>query len=260
MSENVATRAEDCETGEQCEDQMTHDSRLSSTSPPFALIAIVVTTKSFLERPERRRPKRLNFDSSVRRPNGALVVSAGVTIPNDLHLDRGHVVLLAGTSKPPSPTFEFYTFDVSSEAGQSITPWFGRTKQQPEGYDRNSFPLAVDEAEKVDAMFTIMANGVGDPKVVVPETSATLQSTSLQGQTPQLSRANTPASPTTPTTPDISNSVGWLSDDFLGSLKLNKNGKLVGYHSQWLRKDLEVEARRQAKARGITFGASQGRR
>lgn len=257
---DVAYRTEKFEKEDGQEDLASNGARQKSTSHPFTLLTVVVTAKSFLERPERKRPKVLKFHSSVQRADGGLVLSKDFTMPDNIYMDRGQVVILAGTPKPPSPTFEFYTFDGKAETNSTITPWFGRTKQQPEGYDKHSFPLTVEKAEIVDTMFNAITQSVDDPTVVIYETSASLQPPNLKETTPLLSRANTPASLKTRTTPKDRNPIGWLSDDFLRSLKLTKTGKLVGYQSQWLKKDLEIEARKQAEARGITFPTIQGKR
>ncbi|KAF2271173.1 hypothetical protein CC78DRAFT_589040 [Lojkania enalia] len=215
---------------------------LTTSQDSLALLVVVVTYYPFLERLERKVPAQLHFSAFATGDNNTIVIEKD-EIETYTTYRRGNVAILAGTPKPLFPGFEFYTFDIDSDTGSSIMPWFGQCERHPEGFGTNSFPLQKSEAEKIDFLLRVIANSREKGHPLIATSPAILQT-----DTPSISREVTP------------NGAIALTDEYIQTLKINKNGRLLASGGQFLRRDLEEEAKQIAIARGIRFSSPSHKR
>ncbi|ORY03466.1 hypothetical protein BCR34DRAFT_573476 [Clohesyomyces aquaticus] len=212
----------------------------SEPSPRLLLLlVIIITDNKYVEKCSRRAFQSIEFSS-------ALIETSGDFVVDDVVVRKGNVAILGGRVRPIGPRFEFYTFDLDSEDGRALVPWFGESERCPEGYGTHAIGLGVEEAAKVDAVFKhFVSSELG---TCIPNTN-TLSSS--MNHTAQLARAERSRHQSTELTPEPSDDD--MTDEYLRSLKVNGNGRLLGAASRLLTSDKQAQAKRLARARGIQF-------
>ncbi|KAF2704017.1 hypothetical protein K504DRAFT_169119 [Pleomassaria siparia CBS 279.74] len=234
------------------------DSVVTLEGNGLVLLVAIVTGPDFINLGQRTRPSRLQWNKTqTSKQDGAVVVAGS-------HYRHGNVLILGAKSRPLTPTFEFYNFNVASEEPTALVPWFGQLESAPEGLGTNIFTLAMENAEKLDRMLKgIVSISMGD-KPLNPDSSALaeacnrLQNNSTKRESLKpLSQAwpNHSLSNNISISNSSSSSSSTMTDAFLHTLKYNKAGKLQGVGGRFLPADKEKEAKRVGSERGITFAS-----
>ncbi|KAF2476292.1 uncharacterized protein BDR25DRAFT_339360 [Lindgomyces ingoldianus] len=208
----------------------------------LVLLVIIVTSYPFLEARERGRINSINFSDKALGNSGEVMVDETVA-------RRGNVVVLGGRTRPSAPSFEFFTFDVDGGHGHSLVPCFGQPEQHQTGFRTNRFSLETEDVDKVDIMFRMFAESGSGSCVFNANTLSR-----LGVRLPPLHRVRQRSAESQALHKDLTpEGSDDMTDEYLRSLKINRNGKLLGAGGRFLTKEKDLKAKRLASARGIKF-------